>query len=319
MKKISMIIKTRLFFIILLFVTQISAATTAGRTYRIGIASRIEFAPMILDMIREDVSAKLSPLTTSLSFIPLDDFSTPDFKSDFDYILVENGLMTEIISQSHTDSGMRIVVAWVLAVRGEAAKKNGNSFNTLQHFIETLKELKLKAPHKFPWFEPLCSKTVLRNFCHILGEAGTDKSDKSPGRPIWEEPSAAGVLYRSIEEGLLNPMSVEADLTLANSVFAMNDTFFSSTWVPLPRLLKNAGKENDVSLLPFPALNDSGKVPTITLALWHRTDSIPIASHAAGLNEHESESLIELDFVSDSQWFSNKFQDQYDRLIMGDF
>jgi len=309
MKNTSLIITTMLFLIAMLFAVQNPATARVEKTYRIGIASRIEFAPLVLDMVREELSKKLLSFPATLSFIAPDDFQKPDFNPDFDCILVENGLSTEHVSSSFRNSGINIVMAWVLAVRGDAVKLTSGRISNLQDFVDILKKLRSDSPYKFPWFEPLCSRAVMRNFCHIIGEASSDSSKRG----------AIGFLYQCIEEELLNPMSVEADLALANSVFHANDTFFSSTWVPLARFFRNADLENDIQFLPFPDVAGQARLPVITLELWQKQSLPAIASYGVSLPDDVSKDFLELDLASDSRWFNEKYQEQYDRLIMGDF
>ncbi len=300
----------------------INTVSARDQVLRTGIISRIEFAPAVLDSIRHELNAATGSFSTSLSFIPLEEYNKSCHDSGFDFLLVEKGLATDDLKNSYSSSGNSLLMSWVLAARNKALELTGGDLKNLRQFTEILKTLKTESPHKFPWFEPLGTRAAMINFCRILGEAPTETIEKNKSeQPAWQEKSAIGFLYRCIEEEVLNPMSVEADIALANSVFIADDTYFSTTWLPLRQLInQQANKKTNNGYIVFPDFHGKKKIPTITLDLWYRKGlAVTIASLTPEFYDSFSDKLLEMDYETDQKWFNEKYQNQYDALIMGNF
>lgn len=295
---------------------------------KVNLVSRLEFAPELFDQIRKSLVEKFNA-PCSLVFQPVDEIASFAASHKHCHLLVENGIKEDLLPPGFTKTNDYIDLVWLLAVRGKAlAQIAAETLNTRQ-FLEILAELKKRYPHKFPWFEPLCSKITLRNFCLLFTETmAPAKENNSAPMPLWLENSAIAFLYRSIEGGYLNPLSVEADATLVASAFSAGDADFATCWVPLEVLLKQDWLEKDwlekksprVFFMPFPAQDGAGIVPRIRLNLWRcGHDSHGFGSENQAALSVASYSFVDLDFAADMDWINGNFTDRYDSLIMGDF
>ncbi len=290
---------------------------------KVSLVSRLEFAPELLDLIRNSLSQKLGAPCT-LFFQPIEDIASFSPDNNLNQILVESGIPENVLPPGFYKGNDHIDLVWLLSVSGNAsAKIKGESLNT-REFVELLAELKTRNPHKFPWFEPLCSKVTLRNFFRLFSETlDAEPHKKSPVKPLWLENHAIAFLYRAIESEYLNPWSVEADAAMAASVFAAGDADFSTCWIPLEYLLQQQNREEKPGktlFIPFPASDGGGLIPRIRLNLWERqplertenkidSPGLPVASY----------SFIDLEYVEDMDWIKKNFSNKYDSLIMGDF
>lgn len=290
---------------------------------KVSLVSRLEFAPELLDLIRNSLSQKLSA-PCNLFFQPIEDIAlfSPDKNSNL--ILVESGIPGNLLPPGFYKGNDYLDLVWLLSVSSNAYTKiKGQSLST-REFIELLAELKTRNPHKFPWFEPLCSKVTMRNFCRLFPENfDATSSRKSPVKPLWQENHAIAFLYRAIESDYLNPWSVEADAAMAASVFAAGDSDFATCWIPLENFLQQQNRERKSGktwFIPFPGPEGEGLIPRIRLNLWQRQ---PMDTADRTINSQElpiaSYSFIDLDYVEDMDWIKKNFSNKYDSLIMGDF
>ncbi len=300
-----------------------SQPATNKPVIKVSLVSRLEFAPELLDLIRNSLSQKLGAPCT-LFFQPIEEIASFSPHKNFNQILVESGIPENLLPPGFYKGNDYLELVWLLSVSGNAyAKIKGGSLST-REFVELLAELKTRNPHKFPWFEPLCSKVTLRNFCRLFTEKADARIPKnSVVKPLWLENQAIAFLYRAIESEYLNPWSVEADAAMAASVFAAGDADFSTCWIPLEYLLQQQNREEKPGktwFIPFPAFAGEGLVPRIRLNLWlsqplerpeNRSESpgLPVASY----------SFIDLDYGEDMNWIKKNFSNKYDSLIMGDF
>lgn len=304
-------------FLMALFLSPCQAQTNA----RVNLVSRLEFAPNLLDLIRKSLAQKLNTPCT-LFFQPLEDFYQQSIDRNCSRILIEKGIDTQKIPKSFVKSNKQIELAWVMAVRGDALPLVKEKEVDLQRFFAILAELKKASPNRFPWFEPLCSKISLKNFCQLLDkETATSTATISQNRSLWQETSAIAVLYRSIESEYLNPLSVEADMALADNVFEAKDADFSTCWVPVDHLTSQEQHQNEsapVMFIPFPAASGAGIIPRIRLDLWEQGTLSGGSHETAGNNASSTLNFIDLDFAADMAWIEKHFSNRYDALIMGD-
>lgn len=298
-----------------------SQPTTTQAAARVSLLSRLEFSPELFESIRAGLSQKLSR-PCSLYYHSVDDIASLSFNESVTHVLVESGINEACLPAGLHKSEICIDLVWLLAASSESMAYMRDDFLNARQFVEILAALKKQNPNKFPWFEPLCSRITMRNFCLILaGSGGLTKA--SLIRPLWQENRAIAFLYRAIESEYLNPLSVEADVSLAASVFTAGDSEFTTCWVPLEQFLQQSasvGRADKVVLMPFPAAGDRALIPRIRLTLWYRQgQGAVLAPTGAGPFPVASYTLVDLNFAEDMEWIGRNFSDQYDALIMGDY
>ncbi len=291
------------------------APGSAQTDTEVTLLSRIDFAPNLLDMISFDLQQQ-----TGKHFSMIVQPVNASFPADLQgFLLVEEGIDPAKLPDNYEKTGSKVKLVWGLAVNKSIAHLFKNRTPDLETFGKVLQELKKNDRARFPWFESLLSNNTLRNFCMLFGEKA---GRASPELPFWEQPCAPSLLYKAIEDELLNPFSVEADLSLAMEVFAAGDAMFVSHWVPecafseagvdLP-MLKNA------IFIPFPLPRSSGKLPVIELQLMKPQTTAFIASSTRNsANQAIVGELLPLNFASESSWIDKHAAQNYDALIVGD-
>lgn len=305
-----------LFSYILLPQTAKAAASSAL------LLSRLDFAPQLLEMISAELTRKTGQ-NFSLTVQSLETFSASTTADFSEFMLVEKGLSPAILPTNFQQTGVCVRLVWVLATARQLETKINGKDLTLKQFVEILTDLRQHDPDRFPWFEPLLSRNSIRNLCLLLGEKETGRaSARRRITDISAQNSAAAILYRAIESELLNPLSVEADLSLAMEVFAAGDAMFASHWVTSSLFTGNASSPawlNDAILLPFPSREKKSVVPVMTLEVWK---SANVATQwqvtPESLIESELITTYELDFASETAWIEKNHAENYDALVVGD-
>jgi len=321
-KKMARHIATILLIAVCFFLRVEAVKAVEPQTFNAILLSRLDFAPRLLEMISAELTRKTGQ-NFSLTVQSLETFSAGDTPGSSDVLLVEKGLNRAILPQNFHLAGTDIKLVWVLAAARHSGLTKANQKLSLARFIEILENQRRIDPDRFPWFEPLLSRNSMRNLCLLLGDK---KKSKRPFRrraqAISEQTSAAEVLYRAIESELLNPLSVEADLSLAMEVFAAGDTMFASQWVTLALLAGTASPPDwlqQVTLLPFPSLAEKSILPVMTLEVWKSADadrSWPARPENSLPND--STILYDLNFASETAWIEEKYLENYDALVVGD-
>ena len=301
-----------------------SVCNLAAQTHdRIKIISRIDFAPPLFEMIRKSYEQK-SGKPCHIEFQPADDLENLKNDDPGILLLVEEGINPALLAPDYSQASFSLELVWLLAVRGEALKMIDTPTLTLEKFAQLVAKLKQTNPNHFPWFEPLCSKNTLRNFCLLLDKnpASTLPDQSINKKAFWQRSKAASILYGAIENELLNPFSFEADLALAMNVFSEADAEFVSHWVPVDYLQNRQLAENEMGksiLMPFPTFDGSAKIPRMRFNMWQPVSAKPFTAHAFSVtNATDSFSFIDQNFASESAWIKDKYAEQYDSMIMGE-
>lgn len=287
----------------------------------VGLLSRIDFAPALLEMISRELE-RTTGRHFSLIFQPVEASGSVNFNDTPPLMLVENGIPESMLPEGLEKTGLAINLVWVLAAGRDVTQVIGSQPLTLDKFAALLTELRQNDPQRFPWFEPLLSKNTMRNFCLLYGEKAQKTSTKRHRAAMFhQQPHAAAMLYRAIEAELLNPLSVEADLGLAMEVFAAGDADFVSYWIPQNYLNNDAlrpAELNGVSFTPFPLAGGGTILPRLTLNLWKSKEQ-QIASIASPADPVLTiDEIVELDFLSETAWINSLYPANYDALIVGD-
>ena len=299
----------------------VTGMLTAQPHENISLISRIDFAPALLEMISSDLQTRIRR-PCSLNFQPVEGLKSINADAFSSILLVEEGVDSSILPAGRVKSPIEIRLVWVLAVHKKAVHLIKNAPLTLESFAKILIDGKKSEPDKFPWFEALVSRNTLRNFCVVLGERDTrpQTPGAKTGSEFWLQQNGIAVLNKALEAELLNPLSVEADLSLAMEVFAAGDALFVSHWVPADYLRRPSDHLPAQTLLvPFPDQSGTGKIPEMHLHLWLPADSelnakVEVSSDTAQV----SQQFIALDYASETAWIEKNHTENYDSLIMGD-
>jgi hypothetical protein len=308
--------------VLLLLLQQPASSPLYGAT-RVFLCSRLEFTPALLDMLRRSVARQLG-INDTIILQPLENPGSVTLEASGSLVLIEHGMDTSFLPEGYKPANTHIDLAWALVASMRIPGLPIDQPVDGERFATLLQDLKKQSPERYPWFESLNSKVTLRNFDVLFaGFAQQGKSDaqtiaSAAAKPFWQQSDAIVFLYRAIEEHLLNPFSIEADLGLAMNVFEADDAMFVSQWVPVEFLdderlcRENLGK---VRLLPFPVFGNH-RYPRIRLCLYSQ-----LGSYAEPDTDPHApdERFIDLDYVADMEWIEKKSADSYDALIIGGF
>ncbi|PKL42377.1 MAG: hypothetical protein CVV41_14650 [Candidatus Riflebacteria bacterium HGW-Riflebacteria-1] len=303
---------------LLLLLLQTVAAPLCAAT-RVFLASRLEFTPALLDMLRRTLAKKIV-VNDTIILQPFEN-SVAVREASGSMILLEQGMDNSQLPAEHVDLNVCVDLVWVLAASLRVPDLPPADSLSGEQFAGLLQTLKEQSPDRYPWFESLSSRVTLRNFDVVFAEAAsaTGVIANVAKLPFWQQSDSIAFLYRAIEEHYLNPFSIESDLGLAMNVFAAEDAMFVSHWVPAEFLdderlcRENMGK---VRLLPFPVLNNK-KFLRIRLRLYGLPSVSSRSVEAVELSDDER--FIDLDYKADSDWIEKKSADKYDALIVGGF
>ncbi|MFZ5951797.1 MAG: hypothetical protein ACOYXC_13890 [Candidatus Rifleibacteriota bacterium] len=282
------------------------------------LIASIDFVPEVLEMVRRELSEQ-TRRGVSLIFQPAEpDFAVvPERKPQA--ILIEEGLITPENLQDYNKSPVKIELVWVMIFHSSILPLIGDEL-TPESFGKALLQYKKKHPFFFPWFESLFSKHSLLNFC--LNFSNCNTKEKYEKKPFWQQSGAIRLLYRAMEEGLLNPLSVEADQMLACKVFSAGDSVCFSMWVPIkwlnsPELVKRVFGDARIGVFK---LNEHRLLPRLSLELWlDKSSALSLVASETACPALEKYEIIEAGHEKKRAWFKKGFSEAYDSLIMGDF
>lgn len=309
--------------LLLLFLQQMMAVSLPAAT-RVFLCSRLEFTPALLDMLRRSFSRKLG-IADTIILQPVENLANVAHDASGSLILIENGMEKAFLPEHYVAVDMHLDLVWAMVASLRMPGLSLDQSLNGEQFVALLRELKRQAPDRYPWFESLNSRVTLRNFDLLFAAAasqagvGTKSAVDTDKAALWLQSDSIVYLYRAIEEHLLNPFSIEADLGMAMNVFEADDAWFVSQWVPADFLdderlcRENLGK---VRLLPLPIFNNS-RYPRLRLCLY----SLPSAAlkPAEDVCRPADENFIDLNYQIDMEWIEKKSADKYDALIMGGF
>ncbi len=309
-----------------LFIISFLARLAGEPPENVGLLSRLDFAPGLLEIVSEELEEKTGQ-HFSLTIQPLENFSASSSADVNRLMLVEEGVDPGLLPAGSEKTGIFVRLIWVIAANKEVKAMIGSQPLTLERFADLLADLRKSDPERFPWFESLLSRNTMRNLCLLLGEKTSGKARKQPRKDSFaHQPHAAAVLYRAIEAELLNPLSVEADLSMAMEVFAAGDAVFVSHWVPESYLAnerldggQNHNLADEAILMPFPVKDGAETMPAMTLHLWKTAEApLPIQTTTGRRMASSFPTPFELNYASETAWIEKKFAENYDALIVGD-
>jgi hypothetical protein len=288
---------------------------------RVVMVSTLDFVPEILEMVRKNFVRKIAK-NASLVFHPFEKEFQQNIDARSSYLLLEEGMPSDQLSHDFVKTGNSFRLVWLLVARHQFLEEMNGENLTLEKFGQALLARKKKVSHVYPWFESLYSKNTLLNLFLLLGTA--EKNRSLSDKPFWEQKGAIRILYRAMEEGLLNPLSVEADQLLSTNVFLAGDSICTTLWVPEEFLYDSTlARESlgDARLIPFPDQNGSLAVPRKTFWLWQKKS---IEKSELFVNPELAScsykvKYLDRKFSQDLDWMESEFSQAYDMLIMGDF
>jgi len=225
-----------------------------GDSIKVFFPTRFELSPWLLDSIKSDLNQAFGR-QVSLEVFQTHSLILKDSVPEKAYVLAEKGVFAAGFETNFSEKPAVISLIWGLGLRmpemSEAASDTPKNWND---FMEIARKLKARKVGCYPWFESLsCPSTLL----HL--------------RERFSQESFQQSIFSSFDEGILNPLSLEADQTLAFEVLESGDCVFSTLWANLS-LAKNdenisffGGK---VRVIPFPGAEKSGSFPRVDLHIF---------------------------------------------------
>ena len=121
---------------------------------------------------------------------------------------------------------------------------------TLEELVDQMRVMKEKGILKHPWFDSWREKEVLIcEYVWLAGAFGGEITFDEKGEPIFNNGpglKALEFMVNLLDEGLANPMSLEADELLVKDVFIAGDAAFTSNWTFQYALMNNSEVSNIV-------------------------------------------------------------------------
>jgi hypothetical protein len=300
----------------------ISPKPSMAETTRIEMISTLDFVAEVLEMVKLNLIPSQTRNLT-LIFQPWVKNNPGNIDRRTDFILLQEGIQNDKIIEDFAATGQKIDLVWVLLVKKRLYEQLNGARLDLLSFSHALQSDFCKNNYKYPWFESLYSKNTLLNFIKVLGEA--KKSGINKNKTFARQDGAIKILYRAIEDGILNPLSLEASQQLALNVFRANDSVCCTLWVPYDLLVADDQAYHsiagDFKVLAFPRAEGKAVIPKISFSLWKRKNTRAALRIKVVEKTHKKSDweFIEPDIFKDAQWIEAKFAQTYDRLIMGDF
>ena len=309
--------KILIFFVLLSFMSPPLVAMT-----RVEMISSIDFVAEVLEMVKFNLKTARSD-NLILIFQPWVKNSSIKIDERTDFILLQDGISKSNVNKDFVKTSQKIELVWLLLVKVELFRRLKADEINLLSFADALETDYCKTNYKYPWFESLYSKSTLLNFIKVLGKPKSRGMNKK--KSFARQDGAIKTLYRAIEDGVLNPLSLEASKQLALNVFRANDSACCTLWVPYDLLVSDSNSYNnivrDFEVIAFPRLDGKCVIPKMSFSLWKRKTSKAElkVKQIIKNNKNLDCQFIENDFKKNMKWFEEKFSQAYDRLIMGDF
>ena len=213
---------------------------------------------------------------------------------------------------------------WMLGVwRSQVERHAGVTLPLadLQTFIEVCRSSRGRVSDAFPWFQGLYDPGTLHRLEDVLGR-GTPSTTASN---VLQKGGLLAILNLAVEENLLNPLSLEADSSLAFEVFEAGDCAFSGMWV-LPSMVREDSalrrRLPDLHFQAFPGPAGEAPVACISLRLFVPEAVIaswPTTLTAEALPSTRTVNLSPVMSQVEQDWEKKQFPKLYNRLIRGDF
>ncbi len=235
-----------------------------GENQEVILSCRIAPLPWVLDSIRVELSEKLKRPVTLI-------VRPASYVISLNEIASGALLLTERVQlpEKLECVGVGIGLVWCLGVRVSELEKVASGCP--QTFSELLKysELIRKSNNDgYPWFESLYGSHTLLRLENALGAPEKSGSDDVVGS---NSSSLISLLHDALDRKLINPLSLEADETMAFDVLEAGDCVFASLWIPERLFLhpkKDSRKFKELRFVSFPGRNGPISPPRITFHLF---------------------------------------------------
>lgn len=285
----------------------------SGTPGQVACLSRTNFPAWIFDSLRTRLQRDLKQ-TVNLLVLPASGPVSIEAIASSGYCLLEVGTSPGEVPGNWTLTPFSYSLLWVLAIREkENSQAEFQPPRNLEEFMAQCENWKKENPQKFPWFDSLFSPTTLLRIQRAV-----------------EGPASSGavipLLQKALQDKILNPLSMEADESLAYEVLDGEDCLFSSQWIPQdflfdpPLLSKNPA---GFRFAPFPG--KIREVPRITFRLYDLGNVKETKSGPSGpdLPEPDGESVspwtdapfAECRFPEEARWIESEFTILYRTLV----
>ncbi|MGM0600645.1 MAG: hypothetical protein ACQETH_12615, partial [Candidatus Rifleibacteriota bacterium] len=259
----------RVIIIFILLLTPLESAV--AETTRVEMVSTLDFVAEMLEMVKFNLIPPESENLT-LIFQPWIKNSSIKIDKRTNFVLLQEGISRADIKSDFVETSQKVDLVWLMLVKEEFYRQLDSKEVNLLNFFHILESDFCKNNYKYPWFESLYSKNTLLNFINVLGEAKNRGTNKK--KSFARQDGAIKILYRAIEEGVLNPLSLEASQQLALSVFRANDSVCCTLWVPYDLLISDARAYHSIAgefeVIAFPRPDGKAVLPKIRFNLWKR-------------------------------------------------
>lgn len=178
--------------------------------------------------------------------LPLDDELTPAMKKD-----IAPAILDAFIYNGHIWAMPFLANFHLFFYNMDYITKAGFSHppKTLEELEYQMRVIKQKGILKHPWFDSWREKEVLVcEYVWLTGAFGGETFNEK-GEPIFNNGpglKALQFMVNLLDEGLANPMSLEADELLVKDVFISGDAAFTSNWTFQYALMNNPEVSNIV-------------------------------------------------------------------------
>lgn len=280
------------------------------------MVSRLALPARVLDFTRQIIGNILNKrVTMTISNVSSQSgMVRPLFEK---LILLEDGMEESKITRGMIKTSIKLDFGWVLALNPRMLEKAACKVPVdLSSFLDVLKVLKARQPEKFPWFESLYSPNTLARFDYAF--AGNSSSEQGSEKML-------DFIHDALNAGIMNPLSIEADESLAFDVFEAGDTVFASMWLPIVSLAKGSELRsflNDPLLTTFPTLSKMACLPVIRLHLWCMESDAENFISCGSSSGSSAADVRQYEDVCDSkqelEWMEKRFPELYDALVMGE-
>lgn len=299
------------------------------------LPTRMSLPPLALGSLRELLERRLGRSVSLLLRPASSAFSLEDISSQT-LLLTEFGAVPQGFPLACSPASLSCAMAWVLAAHrsifervASAPPRTIDNLFELMNRARILKEREQPGDVTYPWFESLFFPPTLYHLDHFSHD-WRERGGTSPSA------GTAGLLHLAMAEGILNPLSVEADENLANEVFEAGDSIFNTMWFPIdPAHADISGMvASDLVFFPFPGIDGPVEVPRVDLrllvpnggpdwAMLHPTALPSVPQQREGdLSRvclgYASWTWLLCDAAEEAEWTSVRFPSLYGKLIRGE-
>lgn len=298
----------KFYLVLLLFLgVWIRAFASSSGEAIVMLISRVPFVSWTMETLQQDLKKNVGlPINLIFRFLKNDRGEV-----EADFLLLENDVFPKCLQKSEWKILRSYRFVWGLAfIRSSLAEVASSPPRDLPQFQGCLDKLRARFPETYPWFDSLNSGCTL---FHLSGALRSEQKDTGN--------QSGGVLNTFLNRGFLNPLSLEADESLAFEVLGAKDAVFSSLWVPLDlfRAEESYVKISpDLGFMPFPGGSPKPSLPWIEFKLWGRKSYVcPDSISEIGPASFPNFLFLKSEMNKEKAWRKNSYRDFYDSILSG--